>query len=117
MSLYSVTGFGEIAAGNAAIQAIHSALTSASAVNEAAASAITPPGSEGASVRAVSQQMVSINHFGAMLAMGLEQLEERIGSTTIFGETAESTEALNEASTAIGQLGSSVASAASSVLI
>lgn len=108
-------------AGNALVQTIHMALTSATAANQTAASAITPPGSEGASVRAVGQQMMSIDHFGAMLAMGLEQLEERIGSTGIFAVTSEMTEAMNEASTmissAVGTVGSVATGAVGAISI
>lgn len=103
--LYSVTEFGEIAAGNASIQAIEAALVAATEANQVAASALTPPGLEGASTRAVMQQMSSIEQFHAMLALGLEQLEERIISTSIFAETGEATEAFNEASAAVGAIG------------
>lgn len=101
MGIYAVSEFGELAAGNAAVSAINGALTASSAATDAAASTITPPGGEGASVKAVAQQIAAVNHFNAMFAMGMEQLMERVTGTTLFGAAGEAVEAANAASFAV----------------
>ena len=100
MGIYAVSDFGELAAGNAAVSAINAALAATTATTEAMGSSLTPPGGDGSSVRAVAQQIAAVNHFAAMFTMGLEQLQERVGTTSVFGATAEAVEASNAMSVA-----------------
>jgi hypothetical protein len=64
----------------AALQAIHAQLMATSAANGATAVAITPPGNEGASARAVAMQMSNAAQFSSMFALGLEQMQEEFTS-------------------------------------
>lgn len=100
MGIYSVSDFGELAAGNAAVSAINAALFASNSATEAAASTITPPGGEGASSRAVAQQIAAVQQFAAMFNLGMEQLMERVVATDIFGAAAEANELANAASVA-----------------
>lgn len=98
MGIYAISSFGELAAGNAAVSAINSALTASSSATDAAASSITPPGGEGASLKAVAAQIAAVNHFNAMFSMGMEQLMERVTGTTLFNGVSEAVESANAAS-------------------
>lgn len=100
MGIYSVSDFGELAAGNAAVSAVNAALTATNAATAAAASVLTPPGGDGASIRAVAQQVMAVEQFSAMFMLGMQQLQGRVMDTTAFGAAAEATEAANAASVA-----------------
>lgn len=100
MGIYAITDFAELAGQNAAVSAINAALTASNAATEAAGSTLTPPGGEGASIRAVSQQLMAVQQFAMMFNMGMEQLQERVAATTMFGGAAEATEMANAASLA-----------------
>lgn len=95
--IYRVTDFFELAAGNAAMGAVQNTLESVGAATTAGASAITPPGSEGASVRAVAQQQAAVTQYGAMFTAGMEMLRQRLMTTTTWGGVAEATEAASAA--------------------
>ncbi len=99
--LFKITEFGELLTQNAAVSFINGTLASASAATSAAGATITPPGGEGASALAVSQQVAAVEQFGAMFQLGMEQLMERVVSTDIFSATTEATNSLNAASFAI----------------
>jgi len=99
--IFKITDFGEVLTQNAAVSAINGMLASSSAATSAAASTITPPGGEGASALAVSQQVAAVEQFGAMFQMGMEQLMERVAATDIFSATSEAVEGLNAAGFAL----------------
>lgn len=95
--IYAVSDFAEIGIQNAAVQTIQGTLASVTAATSSAAATITPPGGEGASTRAVGQQMANVEQFAAMFTMGLEKLQERIVATDMFQSVASGTEAANAA--------------------
>lgn len=99
--VYAVSDFAEIATQNAAVQFIQGTLAGVTAATTTAANTITPPGGEGASARAVAQQMMNVDQFAAMFTLGLEQLQERIATTDMFQGSAMATEAANAASFAV----------------
>src|SRR5690606_1511223 len=90
----------DLAVQNAAVSAINTALEATNETTAAAASVLTPPGGEGASTRAVAQQQAAVQQFAAMFRMGMEQLQERVGATSLYGAAAEAVEEANAASVA-----------------
>ncbi len=87
--LFSVSSFGQLAAENGVVAATHSILSALTETTLAGASALTPPGGEGASVKAVASQIAAVQQFGAMANVALEQITEHTASTSIFGATTE----------------------------
>lgn len=76
-----VTSFGDVAAQGAEATALNAGFASSSAAANAAVSVLTPPGNEGASYRAVANQVGGTQEFWAMMALGVEQVNERVGAT------------------------------------
>lgn len=99
--VYAVSDFAEIGIQNAAVQLIQGTLTGVTSATTTAANTITPPGGEGASARAVAQQMANVDQFASMFTLGLEQLQERIAATDMFQGAASAVEAANAASFAV----------------
>lgn len=87
---------------NALVQVTSGALASAGAASTGAASALTPPGSEGASIRAVAQQIAAVEQWAAMFSMGMEQIISRSADTEVF----------SVASTAVDEAGGAMVTAA-----
>lgn len=90
---------------NAMVQVTSGFLASAGAASTSAAAVLTPPGMEGASLRAVSQQVAAVEQWSAMFAMGMEQIISRSADTETF----------SVATTAIDEAGSSVMGAIASI--
>lgn len=101
MGIYAVTDFGVMSAQNAAIGAINGTLASLGAATQAAASVVTPPGAEPASVRAVAQQQAAIAHYSMMFQAGMEQLMERVAGTEVFSGVSSAIEEAGAASFAL----------------
>lgn len=74
--------------------------TSAASVATAAAAAVTPPGDDADSATATTQQGVTTANFIAMLGMGLEQLGERAGETSVENTTFEALQSVGSAAVA-----------------
>jgi hypothetical protein len=85
--------FGGLGGSIAALNGLQAQLDGVTAANHAVATAITPPGSEGASSLAVAKQMMNVEHFGSMFAMGLEQMHELFAVMAMDGAAVMATDA------------------------
>lgn len=81
----------------ASLAAIQAQLMAMSAANSASAAAVEPPGLDGASARAVAQQLASATEFEANFLLGLEQMMELSGTLGIVGTTFTAVDALGAA--------------------
>lgn len=79
----------------AALNAIHAQLMAATAANGATSVSITPPGNEGASVRAVAMQMSNAAQFTSMFTAGLEQMEEEFAAMATHSAALFAVDAAN----------------------
>lgn len=78
MGLLGMTSFAGMTGSQAVIQAIQAEMVAATVANAGVGSALTPPGTEGASVKAVATQVGNTQAYTAAFAAGLEQIEELI---------------------------------------
>ncbi len=90
---------------NALVQTTSGLLASAGAASTGAAAALTPPGMEGASLRAVAQQIAAVEQWAGMFSLGMEQIISRSADTEVASAT----------NTMVDQAGSSVLAAISMV--
>lgn len=97
--LFRVTDFAELAVQNGAVSTIQGTLTAISTTTAAAAATLTPPGAEGASMRAVAQQIISVEQFAAMFTQGMMALQERVAATDMFSASTQAVEAASAAAT------------------
>jgi hypothetical protein len=95
--IFEVADFAELAAQNTTVATIQGTLTGVSAVTAAAAATLTPPGGEGASMRAVAQQIVAVEQFAAMFTQGMLALQERVVATNTFSTTTQAVQAAQAA--------------------
>ena len=77
-----VASFADVTSQVGGLVAETTGFATAASTATAAAAAVTPPGNDLDSVRAVAQQGVSTANYIAMLGAGLEQLGERAAETT-----------------------------------
>ncbi|AOS94965.1 MULTISPECIES: hypothetical protein [Mycobacterium avium complex (MAC)] len=95
MSVVGMTSFAGIAGSVGVLQAMQAELAAVAAANEGASQAITPAGSEGASVMAMSQQRASSALFATHFALGIEQMMELNGAITAGSAAHEVADAGN----------------------
>lgn len=84
-----VSSFADVVNQVSGLVAETTGFTTAASTATATAAAVTPPGNDLDSVRAVAQQGITTAEFVAMLGAGIEQLGERAGETTIENTTFE----------------------------
>lgn len=82
-----VTSFGDVIGQVAGLTAETVGFSSASSAATAAAAAVTPPGNDSDSFAAVAQHTATVANYVSMLGLGIEQLGERAGETTINNAT------------------------------
>ncbi|MUL61038.1 hypothetical protein B5P44_00360 [Mycobacterium sp. CBMA 213] len=82
MGVVGMTSFAGMAGSTAVLEGMQAQLAAFAAANTAAAAALTPPGSEGASAVAMAQQQASEGEFAANFALALEQMTEFNGTLT-----------------------------------
>lgn len=82
-----VSSFGEVIGQVAGLTAETTGFSAASAAATAAAAAVTPPGNDSDSFSAVAQHTATVGNYVSMLGLGIEQLGERAGETTINNAT------------------------------
>jgi len=96
--IFKISDFAELATQNASVATIQGTLTGISSTTAAAAAVLTPPGGEGASMRAVAQQIASVEQFAAMFTQGMLALQERVVATDTFNVATQALEATSAAS-------------------
>ena len=95
MSVVGMTSFAGMGTAVGVLQGIQSALAGFTAANEGASEALLPPGSEGASAMAMTQQRASSAAFASMFTAGIEQMMELNGSITTSSTATEVADAGN----------------------
>lgn len=98
--LVGVSSFAEVIGQVSGLIAETTGFASAASAATAAAAAVTPPGDDADSAAATSQQGVTTANYIAMLGMGLEQLGERAGETTVENATFEALQSAGSAAVA-----------------
>lgn len=89
-----VSSFADVVSQVSGLVAETTGFATASSTATAAAAAVTPPGNDADSLRAVAQQGTTTAEFVSMLAAGLEQLGERAAETTSENVTFDTLQAL-----------------------
>lgn len=92
-----VTSFADVVGQVSGLVAETTGFTTAASTATAAAAAVTPPGNDLDSTRAVAQQGVTTANYISMLGLGLEQLGERAADTTATNTTFEALQTVGSA--------------------
>ncbi|BBY54075.1 hypothetical protein H7J07_05555 [Mycobacterium koreense] len=100
MSIVGVDGFGTVIGQVAGLVSETTGFAAASSAATAAAAAVTPPGNDADSVSAVAQHNVTVAQFVAMMGLGIEQLGERAGETSVNSATFEALQDIGSAAVA-----------------
>jgi uncharacterized iron-regulated protein len=99
--LVGVTSFGDVIGQVAGLMTETTGFSAASATATAAAAVVTPPGNDADSFQAVAQHTATVANYVYMLGLGIEQLGERAGETTINNATFEALQGLGSAAVAM----------------